>query len=88
MNRWEQLQKESKYTFNEQELAGNLINKLKTREGTENILYILVRELNVQDSDMIIDEIELVDIFQSMRSSLIELYVKKADKDFEFWLET
>ncbi len=82
------LQRENKYTFNEQELVGNLINKLKTREGTENILYILARELNVQDSDFIIGEAELVNIFQSMRSNLIELYVKKADKDFPFWIET
>lgn len=84
---WKKKTDEDLPMISDEYLVGKLINDLKTVEDTEHIIGLLSQALTGHYFSTFFGGDELVEIFQSMRPKLLELYVEKSDDDFYEWFE-
>ena len=76
-----------KIEFDNKYLVGNLINILNDNKETENLISTLSLLLTSKSFSTFFGGNELIEIFQSIRPALIQLYNEKSTYDFYEWFE-
>ena len=74
-----------KIDYNEETLLGKLINNLKSKEQTLKIINILSTNLLNEPFNNSKDSTKLIQVFQSLRPKLIELYLEISDDELNDW---
>lgn len=86
-NMLEQVEVEEDIKYNDGFLVGKLIDILDDNEETEDIIRLLSKALTQKGFSTFFGGKELVEILQSIRPALIELYAEKDENDFYDWFE-
>ena len=84
-NSIDNLARKGSFEFSEEYLIGKLINMLDDDNATERIISDLSQDLTAKSFCSLFGGEELVQIFQSIRPALIELYAEKTPDEFYEW---